>query len=280
MKRIALYIIIFACALAWPLHAAESEAPAAKAAVGLSNKTNEHLSYNIYFHMGFIWAKAGLGELRYKKETQSDGSIQYHGQLAAKSLSVVEHLLKVRDTLDCWFDQELVPTHFQKATHEGNYNCVAKNTYRTFWKSSAANTLENVDSTQVTIDRWKKKGNDPKKREVKNFSNKGVAYDMLSVFYSIRRLNYAKMTKGKKMTFVCYDGNKCQDIHVEYKGAQTCELRDGTKHDAYLIHLTFATKGQDSTPLQVWLSKTTEQHPIKAVIALNRIGSVQCEIAK
>ena len=279
MKRL-LYIIIFACALALPLEAMTPSAPVGKATVGTSSKSNEQLTYNIYFHMGFIWAKAGLGKLDYRLETQKDGTKEYHGQLAAKSLSIVEHLMKVRDTLDCWFDTEMVPTRFVKSTHEGSYNCVAHNTYRPFWKKNAANTLQNVDSTQVTIDRWKKKGKDPMTREVIDFSNQGVAYDMLSVFYSIRRLDYAKMTKGKKMTFVCYDGNKCQDIHVEYCGAESCELRDGTQYDAYLVYLTFATKGQESTPLKVWLAKTDDHRPVKAVIALNRIGSVQCEIVE
>lgn len=240
--------------------------------------TGEKLSYNIYFHMGFIWAKAGYGELRFTRESRK-GQQRLHGQLAAKSLSIVEHLMKVRDTLDCWFNPDMVPTEFRKGTHEGNYNAIAHNTYSTYWHNKkAANTPENVDSTFVTISRWCKKNKDAARTETHKFSNKGVAYDMLSVFYSIRSLDYAKMKKGKKLQFVCYDGVKRQTINVEYQGAQKCELREGQKYDAYLINLTFDTKGQEATPLQVWLSKTADHHPIKAVIALKRIGSVQCEI--
>lgn len=238
----------------------------------------EKLSYNIYFHMGFIWATAGYGELTFTQEKRQ-GQTRLHGQLAAKSLSIVEHIMKVRDTLDCWFNPEMVPVEFRKGTHEGNYNAIAHNVYTSCWKKNdAANTLSNVDSTIVTIDRWRKKGKDPEKDERHTFSNKGAAYDMLSVFYSIRSLDYAKMTKGQKLQFVCYDGVKKQIIKVEYLGTEKCELRNDKKYDAYLIHLTFDTKGQEGTPLKVWLSKTPDHHPIKAVIALRRIGSVQCEI--
>lgn len=229
--------------------------------------------------MGFIWAKAGYGKLNFKKETTKSGQVQYHGQLAAKSLSIVEHIMKVRDTLDCWFNADMVPTSFVKATHEGNYNCVARNTYDTYWhNNNAAHTLQNVDSTKVTINRIRQKGKDEKQKQFERFSNKGIAYDMLSVFYSIRHLDYAKMVKGKKMQFVCYDGIKKQTINVEYRGKDQCELRSEKKYNAYLVYLTFDTKGQKATPLKVWLSTSDDHHPIKAVIALSRIGSVQCEI--
>lgn len=262
-----------------PLRANETAPSKVSGTIGISGKSSEKLAYNIYFHMGFIWSRAGYGVLDYRKETRQ-GKEYYHGQLAAKTLSIVEHLMKVRDTLDCWYNTEMIPVEFKKATHEGSYNCVARNYYTPQWKEGSAATLHNVDSTKVTINRWKAKGKEPVTREEKYFTNKGVAYDMLSVFYSIRRLDYAKMAKGRKLQFVCYDGNKCQTIKVEYRGAEKCELRDGTKYDTYLVHLTFATKGQDSTPLQVWLSKSDDHRPIKAVIALNRIGSVQCEITK
>lgn len=270
--------------MALPLHAAEVEAaanaasplPAAAATKGAP--IGEKLSYNIYFHMGFIWAKAGYGELTFRRETRS-GEQRFRGQLAAKSLSIVEHIMKVRDTLDCWFNTDMVPIEFRKGTHEGSYNAIANNRYRPYWnKKNAAKTPANVDSTYVTIERWRRKGKDAPKTERLVSTNSGVAYDMLSVFYSVRTLDYAKMAKGTKRQFVCYDGVKQQIINFEYRGTERCELRNEKKYDAYLIYLTFDTKGQEATPLKVWLSKSPEHYPIKAVIGLKRIGSVQCEI--
>lgn len=269
MKKLLLSILIALCTVMSSL--GETPPPSAIPA-------NERLTYSVYFHMGFIWAKAGYGELTFNK-VKRQGEEQLHGRLAAKSLSVVEHIMKVRDTLDCWFNTEMVPLEFRKGTHEGSYNAIAHNHYTPYWHDkNAAHTPKNADSTQVTIDRWRKKGKDPAQTTHHAFSNKGAAYDMLSVFYSVRSLDYSKMRKGTKQTFVCYDGVKKQTIKVEYLGAERCELRNEKKYDSFLIQLTFDTKGQEGTPLKVWLSKTPDHHPIKAVIALSRIGSVQCEL--
>ena len=238
----------------------------------------ERLKYNIYFHMGFIWATAGYGELSFVRDTRH-GQPRLRGQLAAKSLSIVEHIMRVRDTLDCWFNAEMVPTEFRKATHEGNYNAIAHNHYTPYWRTqNATHTPRNVDSTHVTINRWRQKAKEAARTEALRYTNPGIAYDMLSVFYTVRSLDYAKMKKGTRLHYVCYDGIKRQTIRVEYQGTARCELRNDQKHDAYLIHLTFDTKGQEATPLRVWLSTTPDHHPIKAIIALKRIGSVQCEI--
>lgn len=283
MKKYLLYIIIIACALASsPALATSPNQSVAPSIAPSSNKgapNNENLSYSVYFHMGFIWAKAGQGKLTYKKETTKAGETQYHGQLAAKSLNIVEHIMKVRDTLDCWFNADLVPLHFRKGTHEGSYNSVAVNTYYPYWhKKEAAKTTSNVDSTAVVIDRWTKKNDEPKVNKQLKKTSKGVAYDMLSVFYSIRHLDYSKMAKGKKLQFTCYDGLKCQPINVEFRGQEKCELRNEKQYNAYLVYLAFDTKDQKNTPLKVWLSTTDDHRPIKAVIGLKRIGSVQCEI--
>ena len=285
MKNLKKLLFVITLFLPLSLQALGHEAPVAsmpnaESTPQTSISIGEKLSYNIYFHMGFIWAKAGYGELSFKSETRH-GAQQLHGRLAAKSLNIVEHIMKVRDTLDCWFNYEMLPIEFRKGTHEGSYNAIAHYQYSPYWHNAAGtHSPANVDSTSVSISRWRKKGKDEADTDDLKLSNPGVAYDMLSVFYSIRNLNYATMPQGKKMQFTCYDGIKCQTINVEYIGPENCKLRNDKKYDAYLIYLTFDTKGENATPLKVWLSKTPDHRPVKAVIALKRIGSVQCEISE
>ena len=222
---------------------------------------------------------AAFGKLSFTKETDKNGQTVYHSKLAGKSLSIVEHIMRVRDTLDCYFNEDMVPLRFRKGTHEGSYNALANYYYRHHWHNkSAAKRLNNIDSTSVVLKRWRKKGKeDAVNREV-HFTNEGPAYDMLSVFYSVRHLDYEHMKKGKRMKFVCYDGITQQIINVDYCGVEKCEMRNGKTHKAFLIDLNFATKGQDSTPLKVWLSTTPDHRPLKAIIGLKRIGSIRCEI--
>lgn len=272
MKKFLVYILILACTLGKYSAAHAIENPSKQA-------QTEKLFYNVYFHLGFIWAKAGQGTLSFYNEELADGTQLKHGKLAAKSLNVVEHIMKVRDTLDTWMNNELIPSEFVKKTHEGKYNSVEHNIYTPTWKNhSKTLDAENVASSSVKIHRWLQKGKESPTTKDTAFVVNEAAYDMLSLFYVVRGFDYTTLKKGTKMKFACFSGLKKDWINVEYKGVENIELRNGKHHTAYLVYLTFATKGQESTPLKVWLSQTPDHRPLKVIIGLKRIGSVQCEI--
>lgn len=242
---------------------------------------SESLTYNVYFHLGFIWAKAGQGILSLSPSKDPQGNPVLQGKLAAKSLSIVEHIMKVRDTLMCTFTPDYLVTGFEKHTHEGKYNCIERNTYRPYFHpGSAATSPSDVDSTQVSIYRWLKKGKEPSSVDNATHSVEEPAYDMLSLFYVIRRLDFDQLKSGQTFRYACFSGLKKDWINVEFKGEEAIKLRSGARHDAFRVDLTFATKGQDSTPLNVWLAKTSDHRPLKVIIGLKRIGSVQGEIVE
>lgn len=274
MRKFLLYIFILGIAL-------NSIAPIEAATKPTKQDRTEQLTYDVYFHLGFIWAKAGRGTLSLYNETLPDGNLLKHGELAAKSLNVVEHIMKVRDTLDTWMNEELLPVEFSKKTHEGKYNSIETNLYNPTWKvASAKKDEKNVASTEVKIHRWLQKGKEAATTSDTIFNVNEPAYDMLSLFYVVRNLDYQTLKKGTKMKFACFSGLKKDWINVEYKGVEDIELRNGKHHTSHLVFLTFATKGQESTPLKVWLSQTEDHRPLKVIIGLKRIGSVQCEIVE
>lgn len=240
-----------------------------------SSQKVETLQYDAYWHWGPIWKKAGSGILTLWDEQNNDGVHRFHGQLAGRSLSIVESIMKVRDTLDCWYTPNMVPMEYCKKTNEGSYKAIERNYYQSFTNGKSW-TQENVDSTKVSIYRWRNKnGNDQK-----NFSHDGVAFDMLSVFYEIRNLDYDSMAEGTRLQYRIYSGIKGQFMNVEYRGKTTCTLRSGKQYPAYRIELTFQSKDSDSTPLQVWLATTPDHRPLSVIIQLKRIGAVQGEIVE
>lgn len=254
-------------------------------------KTTEQLVYNVYFHVGFIWAKAGDGTLTVNKEMDFQGHRRTHCQLAAKSLSVVEHIMRVRDTLDCYFTNDYLLTEFSKRTHEGKYNCIETNIYDHTFKDGTRTSHEEIFSPYISgkkpedvakttghVHRWRQKGEDPVEVADTTHHVSNAAYDMLSLFYVMRRLDYKTMKKGETLTFPCFAGLKNEPINIEFVGEENIELRSGRKAETYLVNMRFATKGQDSTPVQVWFERNESQLPLRVVIGLNRIGSVQCEI--
>lgn len=240
-----------------------------------TSKKTESLEYDVYYHWGFIWKKAGRGSLNLYEETTADGSKRMHGQVVGRSLSFIEYIMAVRDTLDCWYSPEYVPYEFCKKTHEGSYKAIEHNVYLPKFNDKGSSS-DDVESTTVNINRWRnKKGNDSK-----SYTVSGAAYDMLSIFYRVRSLNYASMKPGATFSFPVFAGIKKQDLKVRYVGEDTCKLNNGTKHKTYKVELRFNVKGEDGAPLYVWLSKDASHRPLCVVIQLKRVGSIQCEIAK
>jgi len=267
MKNILKYIIIcIAIVIALPAYGITK----AKSA-----KKTETLTYEAYWHWGFIWKKAGSGTLNVWEEQTQDNKTRIHGQVCGRSLSIVESIMQVRDTLDTWHTPDLIPIEYCKKTNEGSYKAIERNFYKNFTNGKELKP-ENVDSTQVDIYRWRiKKGNDRKRHSVN-----AVGHDMLSIFFVIRNLDYDNMKVGEKLKFRVHAGIKAQWLTVNYLGKKTCTLKSGKQYDSQEIELTFASKDSDSTPVHVWLAATPDHRPLCINIQLMRIGSVQGEIVE
>lgn len=246
-----------------------------------SAQKKESLTYNAYWHWGFIWKLAGSGTLNLWEEQVNDNTTRYHGQLCGRSRSIVESIMKVRDTLDCYYTPELIPLEYSKKTNEGNYHAIERNYYHSYangvlQRDASLLKRSDVDSTSIDVYRWRiKKGDDRKK-----LKNDGVGFDMLSIFYELRAIDYSKLRPGQKLDYFITSGIKNRGLHVKYKGRETCTLKNGRKYPAYLVELTFSTKDSDSTPLQAWLSTDPDHRPLSVVINLKRIGAVQGEIVE
>jgi len=267
MKKILPFII--ACLMLC------ATAPASAIVKAKESKQVETLKYEAYWHWGIIWKLAGSGTLTLSEEEGIDGKERMHGQLCGRSLSIVEAIMKVRDTLDCWYTPNMIPIEYCKKTNEGSYQAIERNFYKTFTNGKEL-TPENVDSTQVDVYRWRvKKGNDRKHHSID-----AVGYDMLSVFYLVRDLDFDNMEKGTVQQFRVHAGIRAQWLNMTYRGRTTCTLKNGRKYDAYQVDLTFASKDSDNTPLKVWLATTPDHRPLSVIIDLKRIGSVQGEIVE
>lgn len=240
-----------------------------------TSKQTESLKYDIFYHWGFIWKKAGQGTLTLAAETDVEGNLRMHGRIVGRSLSIVESLMAVRDTLDCWYTPDYVPIEFCKNTNEGSYKAIERNYYTSYYNGNGISKGD-VDSTMIRVDRWRnKKGSDTKTHSVK-----GAAYDMLSAFYMVRGLDFSKMKPGTKFKIPVVAGIKLQWMTIKYAGLSTCKMRNDKKIQAYKVELAINTKGEDGAPLHVWLSKDSSHRPLSVTIQLRRIGAIQCDLVE
>ena len=217
---------------------------------------NETLNYEIVYHWGVIWKHAGDATLSLRKTSNG-----YNAQLTGKTRSWADKVYPVRDTLKCTMDKDLRPLRYEKLTHEKDYYArdVVKFSY-------------NYSHTSAHCTRYRKSGN-----TTIDLSAKTQAYDMLSVFYMLRNLDYTELSHNKNYTTVIFSGKEKEYLTLNYKGVETIKMRDGSKRKAYSIQFRFTQEGgkKSSDNITVWLSTDDSRIPLLLVGKLP-VGEVKC----
>ena len=217
---------------------------------------NETLNYEIVYHWGVIWKHAGDATLSLRKTNSG-----YNAQLTGKTRSWADKVYPVRDTLKCTMDKDLRPLRYEKLTHEKDYYArdVVKFSYN--YSHTSAKCTRYRSSGTTTID----------------LSAKAQAYDMLSVFYMLRNLDYDELSRNKNYTTIIFSGKEKEYLTINYKGVETIKMRDGSKRKAHRINFKFTQKGgkQSSDDLSAWMSTDDSRIPLLLVGKLP-VGEVKC----
>ena len=219
--------------------------------------TNERLNYEIVYQWGMVWKHAGDATLSVKK----NGNV-YHSQLVGKTRSWADKLFPVRDTLKCTMNEKLQPLRYEKLTHEQNYYAHDIVSYSYYYGNT------NAKGTRIR----------PGKANVEiNLSAKCQAYDMVSVFYMLRNLDFSKLTTSKPVSTVVFSGKEKEYLTLTYKGKETIKMRDGTKRESYRINFRFTQDGgkKSSDNIDAWFSTDAQHIPLLLVGKL-RFGEIKC----
>ena len=109
----------------------------------------------------------------------------------------------------------------------------------------------------------------------------GQAYDMLSIFFYIRALDYKAMVKNHIYTTTVFSGKKKETLRIRLVGTETIELRDKSKHVAYHVSFSFTTDGKkkSSDDMHTWISTDSTHKPLMMKGKLP-IGEVRCYLSK
>lgn len=99
---------------------------------------------------------------------------------------------------------------------------------------------------------------------------------MLSVFYFLRTINYANLTKGKVMKASVFSGSGVETITIRSIGIETIKMRDKSTREAYHLKFNFTTDGKkkSSDDIDTWISTDSRHIPLYLVGQLP-VGKVQ-----
>ena len=207
--------------------------------------SNESLNYHIYYHWGLVWKHAATANLSIK-----DRGDDYDARLCARTLSWVDKIYTVRDTLYSTIDKEsFYPVKYVKATHENGYHA-----------HDVVNFNFDGRSTVGVASRVR-----PGKKTSKiNLETQGKAYDMLSVFYVLRQVDLEKLKRDGLFSTTVFSGKYKETLNIEYVKVEKIELRDKSEHFAHHLKFSFTQEGKtkSSDDIDAWLSVDSAHVPL------------------
>ena len=224
--------------------------------------TNETLSYVIQYKWGLVQKNAGTARL-----TLTNTANDYNVRLTAATLPWADKIFQVRDTLITRISKSsFKPVSYTKITHENGkyrkdmltYSYVGKHAY-----GKCVRVKHNPGNQPVKI--------------VKTCSATGSTYDMLSIFYYIRTLDFPALTKGKIVKANIFSGSAPEIITIRNLGKENVRIPSGKTYSCYHLQFTFTTGGtkNSSAPMNAWVTADARRIPVKLVGSLP-IGQVRC----
>lgn len=214
------------------------------------NVSKENLSYDIMYTWGLVNKKTGTVTI----STDAPSNGRFHPRLTGSTAPWVDHIYKLRDTLRGTIDSNrLIPFTYEKIAYEGG----------DFSHDNITFSHSSKGTDAKVIHRRKKK----KDKEVtitnKELHADGTTLDMLSAFYYMRSLNYAKMKKGQTVKLHVFSGSQAEILTIHYEGIETVEIRE-QKFNTYHITFTFTSNSGKKTSdnMDAWLSTTPSQTPL------------------
>lgn len=222
---------------------------------------NETLHYTITYKWGMIHKDAGKATLRI-----TNSGNNYNFLLTAHTLPWADKVFIVRDTLKSIVSKNgFKVSTYHKLTHEGGK-----------YSRDIINFHYAGSVVKGAADRLREKKDGTISHTTKQFSSTGPTFDMLSVFYFIRMVDWNKMRVGQTIRTTIFSGSKSETLTVKNAGLETIKLRNGTKRQAFKLNFIFTQNGgkKSSDNISAWVSTDSSHVPLYVVGKLP-IGQVR-----
>lgn len=226
-------------------------------------KAGEELTYDMYFKYGLINTKAGKSSMIISGE-KFEGNEVLKMQLVGNTKGLASKFVSLSDTLSSLMSKELVPLVYMKNAHESGDYTIEKAIY-------------SYDANTITIKTNRVRNGELRFNE--ELSSKSCIYDMLSVVYYARTLNYSTMKKGDKVNISFLSGKNIVSMDIEDHGTEVVDANDNKKYDCIkLVLMINADAFEDKKEaMTVYITNDSNRIPIRIDSKL-KIGSTRAII--
>lgn len=235
---------------------------AAQQPCAIENKffqAGEDLTYDLYIKFA-VTVKGGYANLS-TRSAKYDGKDAYKMTLVSESQGFARKVFELDDTLACFMTKDLIPLAYHKDAHEGGDYTKERQKY-------------SYSGNNVKINTIRHKNGDFKFDENIEFSS--CAYDLMSILFYARTLDYGSMTKGSENTVNFVSGRKKVSMRIVYDGKEQMKANDGKKYNCMkltlYIHDEAFDNGQEA--MKVYISDDDNRMPIRLDTKL-KVGSTR-----
>lgn len=223
-------------------------------------KAGENLTYNLYYKYGLLYIKAGSSTLSVVDENYQ-GTPVYKATLTANLTGMAKSIHALSDTLQSYLTPSLVPLAYSKDDHQSEKYYTER---ATFTYKDGKVIARNIST-----------GNGKLRYDTTHVANR-CTYDMVSIIYYARTLNYSNMKKGDKTTVSGLVGRRLKTMEVIYQGIETVKANDDREY--YCIKLSlmmdddaFSNKEE---AMKIYLTNDANRIPIRIDSKL-KVGSTR-----
>lgn len=222
-------------------------------------KPGENLTYDLYFKYGIMASKAGYASL-FTQKTQYGSQSAYKMSLVSHSTGAARRFFKLDDTLVAFMDVKLKPLAFWKDAHEGDDNVVERQTY----------SYQPDGSIHIRARRLK----NGEERHNVLLTTQSCTYDMISIIYYARTLDYDNMQRNSKTNVVFISGKKKVNMQIHYEGLERVQANNNRTYTCYKLALTILDDAfvNQENAMRVYITNDLNRIPVQIESRL-KIGS-------
>ncbi len=221
-------------------------------------KTDEIISYNLYYNWQFVWVKVGTASMT-TIESVYKGAKAYRSSLITRGNGQADKFFILRDTLTAYSTLDLVPLYYRKGAKEGKYYTVDE----VFYSYPNGNC-------EMKLHRQKNDGTHL--WETKNLDH--CVFDMLNLFQRARSFDPTNWEVGHEVKVDISEGVKIYPAILRFKGRETVKGDNGIKYSCLKLSYIEIKKGKEKEIACFYVTDDKRHIPVRLDIAL-RFGSAK-----
>lgn len=225
--------------------------------------SGETLEMDLYIKYGLLNTKGGTSTLKLENANYN-GLNAYKASLIANSSGLARKVFALDDTLSSFMTKAIVPLEFVKRAHEGKEH-TQENIKYTYSNGNVNLHAKRIKNGTLRFD--------------EDLTSTKCVYDMISVVYYARTLDYSKMKKGDEKGIEFISGKKKAYMVIEHAGIEKLKANDEKKYECIKLILSI-TDGNESAfsnkeeAMTVYITNDNNRMPVRLDSKL-KIGSTR-----